>query len=128
VRDHAAAAADPGIVEQQMDLVGVVAVGELIAKPLHLRLVGDIGDMRRDTQPLRQPRRLAEPPRFCHSRRRDIAHRDIASLGDELADELPPHARAAAGHHRDPAREILHVAPPSGSLGYEAKLLAPPSG
>jgi hypothetical protein len=37
VGDHAAA--DAGVVEQEMDLVGVVAVCDLIAKPLDLRRV-----------------------------------------------------------------------------------------
>src|SRR3954454_16572714 len=34
---HAAAAAETGFVEQQVDLVGLVAVANLVAKPLHLR-------------------------------------------------------------------------------------------
>src|SRR5437660_11512079 len=52
IGNHAAAAADTGVVEQQ-DLVGLVTVGNLVAKPLNLRPVGDIGDVRRDAQPLR---------------------------------------------------------------------------
>jgi hypothetical protein len=36
------AAADTGIVEQQVDLVGLVAVGNLVPKPLYLLPVGDI--------------------------------------------------------------------------------------
>ena len=64
----------------QGDLVGLVTVGNLVAKPLDLRPVGDIGDVRRDAQPLRQSRRLAEPLRFHQSGRRDVAHRDIASF------------------------------------------------
>jgi NAD(P)-dependent dehydrogenase (short-subunit alcohol dehydrogenase family) len=45
---NAAAAVDTGgVVEQQVDLVGLVAVGNLAAKPLDLRPVGDIGDVRR---------------------------------------------------------------------------------
>src|SRR5271167_5119017 len=76
VGNHAAAAADTGVVEQQVDLVvGLVTVGNLIAKPIDLRPVGDIGDVRRDTQPLRQSRGLAEPLRFRQARRRDVAHR-----------------------------------------------------
>ena len=52
IGNHAAAAADTGVVEQQVDLVGLVAVGNLGAKPLDLRPVGDIGDVRRNAQPL----------------------------------------------------------------------------
>ena len=33
---HAAAAADTGVVEQQVDLVGLLTVGNLVAKPLDL--------------------------------------------------------------------------------------------
>src|SRR4029077_1892127 len=40
VGNHAAAAADTGVVEQQVDLVGLVTVGNLVAKPLDLRPVG----------------------------------------------------------------------------------------
>jgi hypothetical protein len=78
VRDHAAAAADPGVVEEQMDLVGAVALCDFVPKPLHLRRVGHVGYMRGDAQSLRQSRRLAQPLRFGHSRRRDVAHRDVA--------------------------------------------------
>jgi hypothetical protein len=37
IGNHAAAAADTGVVEQQVDLVDLVTVGNLIAKPLDLR-------------------------------------------------------------------------------------------
>ena len=36
-----------------------MTIGNLVAKPLDLRPVGDIDDVRRDAQPLRQSRRLA---------------------------------------------------------------------
>src|SRR5262249_61968564 len=42
IGNHAAAAADTGVVEQQVDLVGLVAVSKLVAIPLELRPVGDI--------------------------------------------------------------------------------------
>src|SRR5271167_878580 len=51
IGNHAAAAADTGVVEQQVDLVDLVTVGNLIAKPLDLRPFGDIGDVRRNAQP-----------------------------------------------------------------------------
>jgi hypothetical protein len=53
MREHAATAADTGIVEEEMDLVGAVTLGDLIAKPFDLRLIGHIGEMRRDPQALR---------------------------------------------------------------------------
>jgi len=46
--EHTAAAADTGIVEEEMDLVGAVTLGHLVAKSLDLRLVGHIGEMGRD--------------------------------------------------------------------------------
>src|SRR6516165_885696 len=118
VDDQAAATADTGIVEQQMDPVGGLTVGDLGAEALHLREVGHVGDMRRDAQALRQPRRLAQPHGFRHPLCSEIAHRDIARLGDQLAHQLPPHPRTAAGDNRDPTRELLHVC----SLpGYRAR-------
>jgi len=64
IGNHATAAADTGIVEQQVDLVDLVTVGNLIAKSLDLCPVGDIGDVRCDAQPLRQSGCLAEPLRL----------------------------------------------------------------
>ena len=122
VGDHAAAAANSGVVEQQVDLVGVVAVCDLIAKSLYLRRVGHVGDMVGDAQALRQSRRFAETLRFRHRRRRDVAHRDVAGLRDQLADEFPPHPRAAAGDDRGPPSEFLHVCSSLGLLqGVEAR-------
>jgi len=109
VGNHAAAAADTGVVEQQVDLVGLVTVGNLVAKPLDPRPVGDIDDVRRDPQPLRQSRRLAQPLGFRQAGRRDVAHRDIAGFRYQLADELAAHAAAAAGDYRGPPSEFGHV-------------------
>src|SRR5260370_21736364 len=109
------AAADASVVEEKMDLAGVLTLCDFIAKPLHLRFVGDMGDVRGNEQALRQAPRLAEPLRFCHRVRKDIAHRDIAAFGDQLANELSAHTRAAASHDCDPAREILHTRT---SLGF----------
>jgi hypothetical protein len=95
-----------------VDLVGLVTVGNLAAKPLDLRPVGDIDDVRRDAQPLRQSRRHAQPLRFRQAGRRDVAHRDIAGFRDQLADQLAAHAAAAAGDYRGPPRELGHVRPP----------------
>ena len=117
IGNHAAAAADTGVVEQQVDLVDLVTVGNLIAKPLDLRPVGDIGDVRRDAQPLRQSRRLAEPLRFRQAGRRDIAHCDIAGFRHQLADQLAAHSAAAAGDYRGPPSEFGHVCSSLGLSG-----------
>jgi hypothetical protein len=87
----------------------VMALCNLIAEPLHLRFVGDIGDVRGDAQALRQPRRLAELLRFCHRVRKDVAHHDAAAFGNQLANELPAHPGAAARDDCDPACEVLHA-------------------
>jgi hypothetical protein len=109
VGDHAAAAADAGVVEQQVDFVCVVASGDLVAKPLHLRGVGNIGDVGGHAQALRHSRRFAQKLRFRQPRCRNVAHRDTASFGDQLANQFPSHPRAAAGNDRDLPREILHM-------------------
>src|SRR5271166_2226942 len=92
-----------------MDLVCVLALCHLVAESLHLRFVRDVGDVRGDAQALRQARRLAEPLRFRHRVRKDVTHRDIAAFGDQLADELSAHTRAAAGDDCNPACKILHM-------------------
>jgi len=127
VGDHAAAATDTGIVEEEMNLIGAETLGDLVAKSLDLRCVGHLGEMRRGAQTLRQPRRLAQPPGFRHPLLGDIAHRDIACLGGQLADELPSHSRAAAGDDRDPAREILHLLPPANLVHHYTRAFKRPS-
>jgi hypothetical protein len=67
------------IVEQQMDLVAVVAIRHLISEPLHPH---SVGHMRVEAQALWQSRRFTEPVRLRHTRRRDVAHRDIAPFRD----------------------------------------------
>ncbi len=108
-----------------MDFVGLVTVGDLAAKPLDLCGVGHVGDMGGEAQALRQPRRFAQTPGFRDPRRREIAHRDVAALGGELAHQLASHAGAAAGDGRDPAGKILHLSASSGLLVPEQKLPAP---
>ncbi len=107
--DHAVAAADAGIVEEQMDLVGRVLRRDRVAKFFHLAAIRNIRLMRRDPQALRHARRIAEPLRFLHRRGRDIAHGDMTAFGCELADELAAHAGAAAGDDRNFPREIFHL-------------------
>jgi hypothetical protein len=101
--------ADTNVVEQQVNLVDLVTVGNLIAKPLDMRPFGDIGDVRRNAQPLWQSRRLAEPLRCRQAGRRDIAHCDIAGFGHQLADQLAAHSAAAAGDYRGSPSEFGDV-------------------
>src|SRR5499427_10343450 len=99
-----------------------MTVRNLVAKPLDLRTVGDIDDVRRDSQPLRQSRRLAQPLRFRQTARRDVTHRDIAGFRHQLADQLAAHSAAAAGDYRGPPSEFLHVCSSRGLLqGVEAR-------
>ena len=116
IGDHAATAADTGVVEQQVDFVGLVTVGNLVPKPLDLRPVANIGDVRRDAQPLRQSRRLAQPLRFRQAGRRNVAHCDIAGFCHQLADQLAAHSAAATGDNRGPPSEFGHTCPSLGLL------------
>ena len=106
--EQAAAAADAGIVEQQVDLVGRLLRDQFIAKALELILDRDVGDVGGDAQPLRQLFGLAEPLGLRHGVRRYIAHRDIAALGHELAREFAPHPRTASGDDGNLSSKILH--------------------
>ena len=45
---------------------------------------------------------------FVHRVRGDVAHRDIAALGDQLTREFAAHARAAPGDNGDLSGKILH--------------------
>jgi len=45
---------------------------------------------------------------FRHAAGGHIAHSDGAALGHQLTNELSTHARAAAGHHGDPAGKVFH--------------------
>ena len=54
VGEHAAVPADSSIIEEEMDLIGTVMVGDLVTKSFDPRRVGHIGEMCRDPQALRQ--------------------------------------------------------------------------
>jgi hypothetical protein len=108
VGEQAAAAADAGVVEQKVDPVGLLLLGELVAESLEMILDRDVGDMGRDALALRQLFELAQLLGLGHRGFRDVAHRDIAALGDELPRELASHSRAAAGDDGDLSCKILH--------------------
>jgi hypothetical protein len=108
VGEQAAATADTGVVEQQMDPVGGLLLDQFIAEAQQLVLHGNVGDVGGDAQALRQLFHLAQPLGFRHRARRYIAHRDIAALGDQLAREFAAHARAAPGDDSDLSGKIFH--------------------
>ena len=116
VGHEAAASADAGVAEHQVDMIGGVALEQLVAKAQHLRLVGDVADVAAD--PGRRPRRPSPPARGLRDRVGvPVAGRDRASLRRQLADQLAAHARAAAGHHRELPRERVHSpTPPAGQV------------
>ena len=113
VDDQAAAAADAGVVEQEVDAVGILVPGDGIAEATNLDGIGDVGDVRGDALALAKPIGHTEPLCLLHRRGRDVAERDVAALRDQQPRQLATHSRAAAGDDRDPACKILHApAPP----------------
>ena len=93
-----------------MDVVDAVLRRHLIAKAQHLPLIGHVGDMGGEAKALRQAGCVAEGDGLGHGAGGDIAERDVAALGDQLAHQFAPHAGAAAGDDGRFAREILHCA------------------
>jgi hypothetical protein len=69
--------------------------------------------MRGDAQALRQLFHFAKPLGFRHRFSGDIAHRDIATLGDQLARELAAHACAASGDDGGFSGKFLHGISPT---------------
>jgi hypothetical protein len=112
VADEAAAAADAGVAEDQVDVIAGVPRQQLIAEPQDLRLVGHVAGMAGDPDAGRGAR-----PRRGRSLRDgagvQVACRDRAALRRQLADKLAAHAGATAGHHRELAREGCGSAVPS---------------
>ena len=109
VGEQAAAAGDAGVIEEQVHPVGGVLACHLVAEAQDLRFIGDIGDVGGNACAL--PLLSTEPLRLGHGLRGDIAHGDIAALGNQLARQFAAHAGAATGNDRKPAGKILHVVP-----------------
>src|ERR1700761_268381 len=72
--------------------------------------------MRGDAQALRQLFKFAKPFGFRHRVSGDIAHCDIAALGDQLAREFAAHARAAPGDDSYFSGKFLH-----GSISFHRR-------
>src|SRR5690606_7652554 len=106
-RDHAATAADARVVEQEVDLVGVLLVRHLVAEADHLRLVRYVCDVGRDALALAQAGRFAQRLGLRHGAGGDVAHGDVTAFRYQLAHQLPSHARASAGDNGDPAGKLL---------------------
>ena len=128
IDEEAATATDAGIVEQEMDAIGLVLLGELVTEAHHLGFVGHIGDMRGDALALIEPGCLAEPLGLGHRATRHVTQRDAAALGRELPRQLATHARAAAGDDGNPARKILHAIPRLFSLDGSVSAPGSPAG
>ena len=98
--DEAGAAADAGVAEHQVDVVGGVLAQQLVAEPMDLRLVGDVACVAGDENTTRRAG-LADGRGIRDRVGVPVAGRDRASVRGQLPDKLPAHARAAAGHHRE---------------------------
>jgi hypothetical protein len=98
-------------------------LSNLIAKALHLALIGDVGDVRGDAQALWQSLQFAKPLGLRHRSGRKVAHGNVAALGDQLPHELAAHPRAAAGDYRNPVSEVFHFCSPGSTVGAMAPTL-----
>jgi hypothetical protein len=105
---EAPAARDPGVVEQQVDVIGLVCLGHGIAERQHLGLLGDIGH---EGAHARAVGRIleAERPGLLHVLLGDIADRHVAAQARQLTRQLAPHACPAARDHGQPSIESIHV-------------------
>src|SRR5262249_22967966 len=98
--------------------IGLVLRRDLVAKALKILLLGDVGHVRGHAHALRHAIALAQSLGLGHETGGDITHRHMASLGDELACKLAPHARAAPGDDSNPAGKIFHFTLPKRHLTY----------
>src|SRR5205823_10375950 len=117
--DEAAAATDAGVVEQQVDVVGLVLVDDLVTEAVDLGFVGHITEVGRDASAGRGLLLGAER-RLRHVVHVHVARRDRAALGGQLDHELATHAGSATGDDSEATFERFHELPLHGSgLGAE---------
>ena len=109
VCNETSATADAGVVEQQVDVLRVVISPHGLGERDQLCFLRHVGHECRDQGAFRRVS-YAEREGFGHVLGRHVAHRDMASLGTELARQLSAHARATAGDDCDPALEVFHDA------------------
>src|SRR5262249_53249893 len=106
---EAAAAADAGVVEEQVDVLGRVLLDAGVAERHHLTLVRHAADVSGHAS-APAGAGLGRLFRLRHVPGRSVADRDSTALGDELPGELASHTRAAAGYDGQLAPEVLHAA------------------
>ena len=97
--EHGATTGDAGVVEQQMDVVGVEAVDDGVTERLEicfLRHVGHVGEYPHVGCLLGDHRRG-----LGHRVGGEVAEGDVAAAGRKLSHELAAHAGAAAGDDRN---------------------------
>ena len=109
VDDEAAAAADPGVVEQQVEVIGGVGLLDVARNAISCSSSATSATNAGHDRPSGASPRTGR--RLGHVRRRHVADRDVAALGGELPGQLPTHPRAATRDHRQLPREPFHRSP-----------------
>ena len=104
---EAGAAADAGVVEQQIDVVRIVGALHGVAELLHGVLVRHVAVVGGDDAALRRLL-LAQALGFRQVVVQHVAGGHVAALRHQLPAQRPAHARAAARYHGQLAAEILH--------------------
>ena len=94
----------------RFNVIGLVLSHDLVAEPRHLRLVGNVADMRRDA---RTGWRLLLGQRLGLGQvvGVDVAGRHRATLCGQLPHQLAAHAAPAAGDHGQTTFERFHGFP-----------------
>src|ERR1039457_1508424 len=95
------------VCSSDLDVVGRKLGRDGITECENLGLVRDISHKGRHPDARRRPLE-GERLRLGHGVGEHVARRDVASLGSEMADELPAHPRAATGDNGDAPLETLH--------------------
>ena len=108
VGEQAASTAQTGVVEQQVDMVGVVRREHLVAKDHDRRLVADVADVARYADVRCRCGRARQRDGLGHVVDREITDRDVTALGGELHGEFATHPVAAPGDHGDLSSEVFH--------------------
>ena len=111
VVDEARAAADAGVVEQEIDVIRVVGGLDPIAKGVDGLFVGNVAVVGGDDPALRCFL-LAQALGLGQVVVENVAGGDIAAFGDQLPRQSSSHAGPAAGDDREFSAEIVHRPPP----------------
>ena len=107
VGEQAAAAAQAGVVEQEMDVVGLVLLDDLVAEREDRLLRRDVAEVGGDPRVRR--RFLGHRPGLVELVGGEVACGDVASGRDQLQHQLAPHAARATRDDRQFSVEVLHV-------------------